>query len=186
VFILSATLEDYIGELTSQWFANLAMNGAANSAMPIITRALFAAKSQEDAFRRFFGLSEENDLAVRTIQHQRVFGLFNEGGTIPTLDFQAKLVKDKKFPSINNIDALFRRLGFPKMLQALSRRTRTNMEFALRAFMDVRNALAHEIPPSITDVDIDRYFSQVAGWVEAIDREFYGHVVKVSGARHWA
>lgn len=185
VFQLSAILEDYLNELASRWFANLTAAGAMNSAVPVLTRAFFAAKSQEELFKRFLASGDENDLAVRTVEKSQIFSLFNDGGPIPALDFSSKIVKDRKFPSVYNIESMFRRLGIPKILQLLSKRTRTNVEFSLRAFMDVRNALAHESPPSITDLDVDRYFQQVEVWVEAIDREFYGHVVRCSGARYW-
>ncbi|MER9352343.1 hypothetical protein NKI61_03470 [Mesorhizobium sp. M0514] len=185
VFQLSALLEDYLLDLTSQWLSGLTAGGAANSAMPLLTRALFAARSQEELHRRFIALGDETELAIGTSQQLTAFGLLRDNDPMPVLDLVGKLVKDKKFPSIHNLDVLFRRLGRPKMIQALSKRTKTNAELALRAFMDVRNVLAHEDPLSITDVDVGRYFAQIESWIEGIDREFYGHVVKTSGAQYW-
>ncbi|MBZ9870896.1 hypothetical protein LB542_08485 [Mesorhizobium sp. BR1-1-9] len=185
VFQLSALLEDYLLELTSQWLSGLTAAGATNSRMPMITRALFAARSQEELHRRFIALGDETELAIGTSEQLAVFGLLRDDDQMPVLDLVSKLIKDRKFPSIRNLEVLFRRLGKPKMTQALSKRTKTNVELALQAFMDVRNVLAHEGPPSITDLDVGRYFERVDAWIEGIDREFYGHVVKTSGAQYW-
>lgn len=185
VFQLSAILEDYLSEATNSWFSALAIGGADNSAIPLSTRALYAARSQEDAYKRYFGLGDESDLARRIAEQISLFQLFDNGRRMAIQDYHGKLVKDRKFPSVYNIDTIFRRLGLPKIFRALSRRTRTDVELALRAFMDVRNALAHESPPSITDADVERYFRQVRSWIDAIDREFYSHVLRSSGAAFW-
>jgi hypothetical protein len=147
---------------------------------------LYAAKSQEEAFKRFIGLGDEVDLSARTGAMLETFLLFDEAKPAPALEYRSTLIKDKKFPSVRNVEILFRRLGIPRIFQALSRRSSTDVELALRAFMDVRNALAHESPPSITHLDVARYFTQVEVWIEAIDREFYGHVVRSSGSNYWS
>ncbi|XJO02607.1 hypothetical protein ACHMW7_29060 [Aminobacter sp. UC22_36] len=97
VFQLSALLEDYLWELTTRWFTNLLASGASNSAIPISTRALFAAKMQEESFKRFMASGDEVDLASRTEQQAEIFGIFVEDRAIPRIDFQNRLVKDKKF-----------------------------------------------------------------------------------------
>lgn len=185
VFQMSAILEDYLGEVTTSWFTNLLALGAQSSATPAATRAFLIARIYEDAFKRYIGLGDEQDLAVRILETGHAYKILDATETLPALDYRGKLIKDKKFPSVHNIEVLFKRLGFRKILQAVSRRTRTNVELSLRAFMDVRNSLAHESPPSITDLDVDRYFDQLDLWIGAIDREFYGHIVKVSGSAHW-
>ena len=62
VFQISATLEDYVAELISQWFAQLGGHGAPNSAIPLHTRSFFVAKSQEDIFKSFLALGDEGEL----------------------------------------------------------------------------------------------------------------------------
>lgn len=185
VFQLSSILEDYLWELTSRWFSNLSAAGATNAAVPILTRALFAAKSQEESFKRFLIFGDEADLALRMSRQAHVFALFDENSRVPAIDFPNKIVKDKKFPSANNVDSMFKRLGCPNMIDMISGRIRSDFGLNLRSFMDVRNALAHESPPSITDLDVERYFNQIDSWISAIDREFYAHVAKCSGVLYW-
>jgi hypothetical protein len=113
------------------------------------------------------------------------FSVMQSAATLGGIPLEEFLVKDKKFPSVKNIKVLFRRLGLVDLSQKLSRRTRSNFDLSLQSFMDVRNALAHESPPSITDVDVNLYFTRIACWVDAIDREFYSHVVSTSGSAYW-
>ena len=143
------------------------------------------AKSQEDIFKRFLALGDEGELVERMNKQVLMFELFDNMKAVPSLDYSGKIIKDRKFPSVRNVDAMFKRLGIPRVFQRLSKRTRTDVELAFQSFMDVRNALAHESPPSITNLDVDR-FGQVGAWIDAIDREFYSHVVRCSGSRYWS
>jgi len=186
VFQMSAVLEDYFGELTTSWFSNLLAAGALASTVPSTTRAFVIGRTYEDAFRRYFGLGDEQDLASRILAEPNIINVLDDGAPLPSLEYRSKIIKDKKFPSAYNVETLFKRLGLKKVLQLTSARTHTNVELGLRAFMDVRNSLAHENPPSITDLDVERYFRQIDLWIGAFDREFYRHVVRVSGSAHWA
>lgn len=186
VFQMCAVLEDYFGEITTSWFTNLLSAEADASAVPALTRALVVARIYEETFRRYIGLGDEQDLAARILEAAPAQDALNDGAKLPPLAYRSKLIKDKKFPSVYNVDVLFKRLGLRKIFQLVSKRTLTNVEFGLQAFMDVRNALAHESPPSVTDEDVERYFKQIELWIGAFDREFYRHVVKISGSGHWA
>lgn len=185
VFQLSALLEDYLYDLTSAWFAKLQAGGAQNSLVPRLTRAVTLARDQEEWFRRFFWDKNESELVEKILSTTSIFSLIPDADLMPPLDFEKLLIKDKKFPSVRNVRSLFRRVGLPKMTHLISKRTRADFELNLQAFMDIRNALAHESPPSITAVDVSHYFRQMKRWVNAIDREFHAHVEKVSGPAFW-
>ncbi|WP_408858521.1 HEPN domain-containing protein [Acidiphilium sp.] len=185
VFQLSATLEDYLYQVTSSWFARLFSGNSANSAIPLMTRALYVARSQEEAFRRFLGLRDESDLATRTYGKINIFDALNDNGQVLISDYDSILLRDRKFPSVDNVSVMFRRIGMQKIFQSLNRRTSTNVELSLRGFMDIRNALAHENPPSITDLDVANYFDQLDLIISAVDREFYKHVTRCSGQQNW-
>jgi hypothetical protein len=185
VFQLSAVLEDYLLDVLSHWFTKLLTGKATNSLMPVVTRAVTLLRIQEELFRRYFGDRDEAGLADRMAASSTYYSLLREADQVPTAEFEKLLVKDKKFPSVRNFRALFRRMGLPNMISMMSKRMKTDFELNLRAFMDIRNALAHENPPSITDVDVARYFRQMARWINAIDRQFYKHVTKISGEAYW-
>jgi hypothetical protein len=146
---------------------------------------VYAAKLQEGVFKKFIGLEDEGDLARSITELRGALQVLNDLGTVSSTDLPKLLVKDKKFPSVRNLNAVFKRIGTPKMLTLVSRRTRSDVALAVTSFIDVRNALAHESPPSMTDADVDRYFKQVKSWINAIDRELFSHVYRSSGAVYW-
>lgn len=185
VFQLSAILEDYLSDLFSNWIRALQVDGATNAELPLQMRAIAIARIQAEDYKRFIGNGNEVDLSEQVLARIDSFRIFDNTSPIPTIDFRSALVKDKKFPSTINLPVLFRRFGINNIMQSISRRTRTDFRLSLQAFMDVRNALAHESPPSITDVDVNHYFSQVRLWISTIDREFYSHAIKTAGARFW-
>lgn len=185
VFQLSAAFEDFLYDLISRWFSSLQTGNAANSRLPPLTRALALIKSQEENFRRYTGDKNEVALAKKTIVDRDLFSIFVDSDPIPPMPLEDLIIKDKKFPSLRNFNTLFRRLGMPKTAHQINRRIKSDFELSLQSFMDVRNALAHESPPSVTDQDVERYLSQVDRWIKAIDREFYSHVVATSGAAYW-
>jgi hypothetical protein len=185
VFQLCAALEDYLLEAMAGWLTNLLARGAAASALPATTRAIALLKHQDDAFRLYVGTKDEGRFAEAILADRSFAALLVDTETMQSSDLASMLVKDKKFPSTRNFEALFKRIGIDKIFGKLSARTASTFELNLRSFMDVRNALAHESPPSVTDEDLVRYFSQVRSWIDAIDRELYSHVVKVSGSAYW-
>lgn len=185
VFQLSALLEDYLQSVSRSWFDNLQSMGANNSALPEYTRTMILLKYQEEAFKRFIGLGDESSFSTKILEEKSVFSVLDSSKAIPDCDLNDLIISDKKFPSIRNFDKLFKRLGIEKIYGKISMRTKSTFDLNLQSFMDMRNALAHECPPSITHVDVGRYFQQIELWIGAIDRIFYSHVVKTSGSPAW-
>lgn len=185
VFQLSATFEDYLSDLLSGWLSRLQTSGATSDILPIELRAVIVARSQAEEYKRYIGMGNEVELAKQLLSQTDRYLILNDGALIPNLEFRSLIIKDKKFPSPNNLPVLFRRFGIQDIMQRVSRRTKGDFRLALQAFIDVRNALAHESPPSITDLDVARYIAQTDQWIASIDREFYSYVVRHGGADRW-
>ncbi len=185
MFQLSAILEDYLFQVIVGWFSRLDRLGADNSRIPITTRAVAILRSQENNFRGYIGTRDEVRFAEVLVRERAILNFMTDAAQIPKVDLSDLIIKDKKFPSARNVEALFRRIGIDRISARLSARTKSSFELNLRSFMDVRNALAHESPPSITDVDVERYFQQIEIWIAAMDRELYNHIVQVSGSNYW-
>ncbi len=185
VFQLCALFEDYLSQIIIDWLSRLKMQGASNKHIPLDIRITALLKAQEEAFRNFIVTKNEVKLAEAVLKERIIFSIMDDSATTIQVDLGSIILKGKKFPSPKNLSTLFRRVGIQKIHSNISKRTRSNFELNLQSFMDVRNALAHESPPSITDIDVDRYFKQVVMWIDAVDREMYSHVVKISGASYW-
>lgn len=186
VFQLSATLEDYLSDLLSSWLSRLQTSGALSKTLPKELRAVIVARSQAEEYRKYIGLGNEVDLTRQLLNQAHRYLILDDDSNIPSLEFRALIIKDKKFPSPANLPILFRRFGIHDIMQRVSKRTKGDFRLGLQAFIDVRNALAHESPPSITDVDVGRYITQTDRWIASIDREFYSYVIRHGGPDHWS
>jgi len=185
VFQMSAIFEDYIQSVTRSWFDKVQSVGLPNSALPEYTRTVAILKYQEQAFKRFVGLGDEGSFVDSVLIDKDVYNLMSSSEHVPPCDFHNLLIKDKKFPTVRNFEKLFRRLGVERVLGKMSAKTSSTFDLNLQSFMDIRNALAHESPPSITHVDVKRYLEQTSAWISGLDRILYSHVVKTSGPNAW-
>jgi len=186
IFQLSATLEDYLYQLFSGWLSRLQAGGHFNSTLPDVTRGMIVLRSVEEEFTRFLSYGDEIKMSNYLMSSVEALQSVDPLKPLPSFDITSSGVSDKKFPSKRNISSLFKRFGIKNIHSELSRRTRMDFELNLQSFMDLRNALAHESPPSVTDVDVSKYMDLVEKWIRAIDRIMYSHVVRASGASLWA
>jgi hypothetical protein len=185
VFQLSATFEDFVADLLANWFAKVSALPAASSALPTSTRATVIARSLSDAFRLYGADGDETKLAMRIEASEATLRILQDAVEVSHVDFVDLLIKDKRFPSVRNFDKLFRRMGVSKIFAEVTKRVKSDFPLALQSFMDVRNAIAHEFPPNITDEDVERYFLNLSKWIAAVDRAMYSHVAAISGSVHW-
>ena len=185
VFQLSAVLEDYIYQAIGRWLENLKTAAAPSLHMPEIARTVTIARHLEEEFRRYQSHGDEMKIAQFLSESKETILLINSVDALPDLDYAKLLLKDRKFPSDRNMSVMFRRIGISNIGGIISKKTKSDFGLHLRSFMDVRNALAHENPPTITEVDVQRYFEQINSWISAIDRALYSHVIAKSGSIYW-
>lgn len=186
VFLLSATLEDFIADVLTQWFNELLKQKATGSLMPEVTRLFLLARSMEANYFNYVADRDEVKLASKIGTKRHLLALVDGSQPIPVMDYREAVISDRSFPSTKNFDRLFGRVGIPKMSSKLNSRVKGDFLLALQSLMDVRNALAHEYPPPITDVDVKRHLKNLNGWINAIDREIFSHLVRVSGSKYWS
>jgi hypothetical protein len=110
---------------------------------------------------------------------------FDGNSVVPKYRFYSAAINDRKFPTPENLETLIGRFGYPNVLDTLSRRLATDVPLKMRSFIDVRNSLAHENPPDITEDDLEDYFRSVSSWVQTLDRILFGHVCRISGRDCW-
>jgi hypothetical protein len=185
VFLLSATLEDFIADVLAHWFGELIRQGANAAKLPESTRFYLITQAIEQSFFNYVGDGDEVKLASNVIAKRGVLDLADASKPLPVLDYKAAVVAARRFPSTKNFDRLFGRIGIAKMSARMNARVKGDFLLGLQSFMDVRNALAHEAPPPITDIDVDRHIRNVRKWINGIDRELYSHVAKTSGSGLW-
>jgi hypothetical protein len=159
-------------------------NGS-NALLPSRLRKLLFLKTNEGTLRNLIISGSEREAVDRMEAVNSGLSWLDSAAAVPPYRFYEGIIRDKKFPSVDNLDALFRRFGLDNIVAQMSARIRSDVQLRLKSFIDIRNAIAHESPPALTEDDIERNFKSVMQWVFVIDKILLSHVVKSSGSKYW-
>jgi len=188
IVLTSAKVETYLETLVADW-----------------GKAVLGANLKTDALHRHIRAFLLNDPSIEKIYKRLGFD-GNEGTFIPALALQlgsgpfkfskdgenippfpiARVYSDVKYPSPKNLRKLFRRLGIDPIFPRLNAIAKRDVESLLTSFNDTRTEMAHQgMPIGMSVGDIRARIKEVTLVVGYVDRLFYSHVCKTTGAVCW-
>lgn len=185
IFQASATLEDYLKQIFDHWLFELKRHSLTGANIPQRARFSYFGRELSDAFSKFVYAGDEKDLAERLENKSHIIEFamgYCEISPHLTGEFA---YKDRKYPSVKNIKKLYERIGCDNIFDRLSKEMRTNAELKLRAFNDVRTAIAHGTPPSLTLIDVERNLDDVALVIRSLDKINHKEFSKDFGGGVW-
>ena len=185
IFQASATLEEYIKQIFDHWLFELKRHSLTGANIPRRARFSYFGRELSDAFSKFVHAGDEKDLAER-IQgktHLIEFAL-GVSGIAPNLTGEFAY-KDRKYPSPRNIKKLYERIGCDNIFHRLSREMKSDAELKLRAFNDVRTAIAHGTAPNLTLNDVKRNLDDVALFIKSLDKVNHKEFSRDFGGGVW-
>ncbi len=104
------------------------------------------------------------------------FHLTDISKPLPILDAE-KIYNAKKYPSPDNIIALFRRVGINNIFHQVNRSAKADLENVLTSFNDIRTSIAHDgIPVGINDRDIIKKLRGIKNLIYHIDKTLFKHI----------
>jgi hypothetical protein len=178
-------MEDYIANSLGSWLYQVGRQGLQCGSMPQNVRSYFFSTAHLAHYKRYaYDENERRFLRSVDIRGQ-AFHLSVDANPFPTYLRGQHLLKDRKYPSVDNLEVLFSRIGLETIFNDLSRRMRTDAALALKSFNDIRNTIAHENPPPLTFLDIERHFKDIQALISAVDRILWAYVVRWSGVSCW-
>ena len=185
IFLLSAAIEEYFKNVLQDWVYELKSKRAMNKHIPSSTRTLFIVSNQVEPIKSYVFQKDDKKI-INALNHSKpYYGIINDGEYIPGFFSHEVILKGKKYPSVENLKALFIRLGIPDIITILSKKGKRDFESVLKSFLNIRESIAHQTPPNLTFEDVDRNFVNINSLVNLLDRELYMHIVKSSGAKYW-
>lgn len=185
VFHLSAYFEDYLLQCLSGWMYELQRRDRASSDLPSRFRYFLFLRANEGTLKNLVITGSEREALDRMDSAQNGLNWLDEAAAIPKFGFYDRLIKEKKFPTSDNVEMLFGRFGVKDVVGEMAKRTKSDVQLKMKSFIDVRNTIAHEFPPDITEDDLEDYFRSISLWVATIDRIMFAHVVRCSGVECW-
>jgi hypothetical protein len=188
VLLCSARLESYLEDLLGDWSQSVRAPHLTTDQLPKRTRAFLLNQAGIlAAYRRYVCYGSESELLskLEAFVGQSTYEFAIDGRAIPQFPIQA-IYRDRKYPSVKNLQDLFNRFGFSNIFDELNRIGRRDTKALLISFNDLRTEMAHTgMPIGLTPGDIRLHIKNVRSVVGYIDRLFYSHVAKSVGAARW-
>lgn len=185
IFQASATLEDYLKQIFDHWLYELKRHNMGGTSIPQRARFSYFGRELSDAFSKFVYTGDEKDLAEKLQSKSEVIGFaMGYESILPYLTGEFAY-KDRKYPSPKNIRKLYARIGCDNIFARLSKEMKSDAELKLRGFNDVRTAIAHGAPPSLTLIDVKRNLDDMAMIVKSLDKVNHKEFSKEFGGGVW-
>jgi hypothetical protein len=185
IFQTSAALESYL-KLSIEGWAQALKTRSFGNRLPIASRGYLAAMKFQPHFQRFAFENDETRLISDLPNEHNRWPILDGPAALPTW-FDGKLLHEgSAYPSFKNLKRLFYRLGVSDFDAQLGERLQRDVELMIKSFQDIRTALAHAAPPTITFDDVSARIKDMCSLVAAIDRILYSHIIKHGGADCWA
>lgn len=179
----SAALEDYVLNVVEGWIYLLKAGQKRMTHVPLEVRARLVATEFENAFQR--RQKGERHLLKALARNNLLAIYMNDSSPVPSSMRADSILKGCKYPSPENIDTAFFRLGIQSIFSEADRLGRRRFKELLKSFNDVRTSIAHSNPPDLTPDDACRHLDAISGFVRVIDRVLCRHLCRWSGRECW-
>ncbi|WP_320172449.1 MAE_28990/MAE_18760 family HEPN-like nuclease [Maridesulfovibrio sp.] len=186
IFQSSAALEDYIKDSLTDWIYMLSSLGMTIRYVPNELVCWSAVCAQKHIFNNFFSSGDESKVIKKYSSLCDLPALFDEEHQVKKVKSFKGHIKDRKYPSVKNIERLFFRFGISDVFLEMSKKGRKDYRSLLTSFSDKRNEIAHTSRDlTYTWSEIKKVVQDLKDLVDKIDRVLFSHVCKVSGSDCW-
>ena len=189
ILLTSAKIENYLQEVVNDWASLVAHRSLKVGSLPKNLRSFMLVNNgtTQSAYKHYFAFGDEGkliDSITNTLDNQ-CYQWVSSAEPLSGVNTSIVL-SGKKYPSPRNIEVLFNRLGLGEIFNELNRAAKSDLQSDLTSFNDLRTTIAHEgIPIGLNDYDIKNKLNHMKRFVAHLDRIFFKHVVKHTGAATW-
>lgn len=188
IMLASAKVEVYFEDFFDGWIDKVKQSGLTNKSLPQNLRAMYLNQNfLNNAFKKLIIDNNESHYIDAVVQQwaDHHFHLIDDLKPIPNLSSK-KIYQNRKYPSPQNLKALFKRIGINNVFDSLNRSAKTNTENLLQSFNDFRTTIAHSgIPPGINDRDVIKKLVEIRNLIYHIDKVLYWHIYHHTTKNTW-
>ncbi len=190
VLLCSAKIESYTEDIFDKIADALSTSTIKVHKLPLELRTyLFGCNDPiTSAYKRHVAFGEEKAFLKSMgnyLSTSTVASFSNHHSAIPRVSGN-QICGKKKYPSPENIELLYNRLGIPNIFANLNKIGKRDVKLELDSFNSLRTALAHTgLGPTMNAADIQGHLSKMQGMIGLIDREISRHCIRWMGMAHW-
>lgn len=189
IFLSHASLENYIRDLFDGICSAFTFQTVPGKQLPKELRVFIIARSSnlESYYSNFHASGDEGKLLANlsNILKNPKRTLIDDGLPIPKFT-GPEIISGKSYPSADNLQKIFHRIGIPKIFSKLTAELRSDSELLLKGFSDKRTELAHNaVIPGTSAQDVADEIKRITKFVAALDRISYRHVTGLVSQKIW-
>lgn len=189
IFLTSAKIESYIQDSLDSVMQAISISGKRSRHLPDRLRSFLFAYDDglQQAWKNFVANGSERLLveAVTSLRQRDVHKLTNDQEKFPPIP-GSSIYGRKKYPSPDNLETVYGRLGIEGVFSKTSARMRRNSRALIESFNSKRTALAHSgTLPGVSHTDVIREIGEIRDFVFSLDQEVYAQFRTSFSHRLW-
>lgn len=185
IFLLCASIEEYIKNFFEDLFYEYKSQSAELCEIPKNSRALCLLENNMQIYRRHQFNGDEAK-AIRDLQvDSNNFAVINDNKIFENELSASIITNNKKYPSKKNLKVLYNRIGINNIFHEINKRGKKDYTSQLESFLNIREAISHQAPPTLTISDVERHFNNIKDIINQIDRSCHTHILNISKADYW-
>ena len=188
VMLGSAKIEVYIEDFFDSWVNKINTTPLTSSHLPNNLKALYLNQPfLNNGFKKLIVENSESKYfeSVAEQLNNKNFQLTDLAKSLPRLDSK-RIYQHKKYPSPDNVEALFKRIGINKIFNELNKSAKADLENVLRSFNDIRTSIAHDgVPVGVNDKDIIENLKHIKNFIYHIDKTLFKHINRYTTIATW-
>lgn len=185
IFLMSARIEEYSKDLIEKIIFNFRSKNALMSEIPENIRTKALVDNQIVHYKNYNHNPDERKLIERISCNKSYYDLLVSTNTFSSSIRADSILSTNKYPSVKNLKILFFRLGISDIFIEVAKKGSKDYQSHLESFLSVREAIAHQVAPTLTYQDVERHLENLIDLINKIDRVVYSHIVKNSGDNYW-
>jgi hypothetical protein len=185
IFSICAGIEEYSKNFFEDYIFECTRGEVKLDKLPINLRLMSLLRGQKDIFKQHLFNGNEAKTLIKMASSMSVYEVLEDDSVLNRSIVAGTVLGTNKYPSIKNLKIVYNRIGIEDIFLELHRKSRSDITSQLSSFLDIREAISHQTPSSLTYTDIKRHLSNLKNIINYLDRIKYSHLSKISGAGCW-
>ncbi|MFT4850454.1 MAG: hypothetical protein ACI83B_003011 [Sediminicola sp.] len=185
IFSICAGIEEYSKNFFEDYIFECVRGGITFDKIPLNLRLISLLKGQKDLFKQNLFNGDEAKTLKKMASSMSVYDVYQDDFVLNQSIVAGTVLGTNKYPSIKNLKIVYNRIGISDIFSELHRKSQSDITSQLSSFLDIREAISHQTPSSLTYTDIKRHLSNLKNIINYLDRIKYSHLSKISGVGCW-
>ena len=185
MFLMSSKLQEYTKTLVEDLIFSYKSNNALMSKIPENIKTKTLIDNQLSHYKNYTHNFDERKLLGKINCTKEYYDVLDSTSPFSHSINSHVVIATNKYPSVKNLKILYFRIGISDIFNGIANRGKKDFKSLLESFLSIREAIAHQQAPVLTNQDVERHINNLVELINNIDRVVYSHIRKISGEQYW-